>query len=192
MMRVETAEREHLYDLQYRLSYGEAYEAFYLLADKWGRKWRLFAFLFLGTVAAALLILQLATRGAVQYSLLVVFCALLMPFVYFRPAVVARRGAQTVVKQCGSYCYSISSEKGFILNDGSVVRFQADADARALESGDIFVVRPDKTHTFCIPKRTLLAREISGLRSVLSREIKNTRLLREETPSLVQEAVVRS
>ena len=57
----------------YRLSYDEAYEAFYLLSFKWDRRFRLFAGLGLSVIAIVLMVLFAMDNRKIHYFF-IFFC----------------------------------------------------------------------------------------------------------------------
>jgi hypothetical protein len=170
------AEQSHVYKLDYDLRYGEAYEAFYLLTDKWGKKWRLAAFAAMGVAAVVCLVLAILDPYSIQNSMLIVLCAAMMLFVMYWPSLKAQKGAKAVVKAGGHCRYQLNARKGFRLESGHLVGLQGDPDARAIESAASFIVRPDRQNTFCIPKRVLTPEDILGIRRLLYSGIKKTRL----------------
>jgi hypothetical protein len=101
-------------------------------------------------------------------------CAALMLFVMYAPALKARRGARAVARTGGTYCYVLSAADGIILNNGQAVPLDGDPDARAIESARVFAIRPDREHSFCIPKRVLKEEEITAIRRLLHNCIPKT------------------
>ena len=135
----------------YRLSYDEAYEAFYLLSFKWDRRFRLFAGLGLSVIAIVLMVLFAMDNRKIHYFFIVILCVLLLFYLVYMPIVKARRGARTVARSSGTFRIVLSPE-------GTI--------------GDIFVIRPDSASTFCLPKRIMKSTEIKDVRAILSGHIK--------------------
>ncbi|MDR1431363.1 MAG: YcxB family protein [Propionibacteriaceae bacterium] len=176
LLELSQAEQSRSYALRYELTYQEAYEAFSLLADKRGKKWRYAAFAAIGVAAAISLALLLIDPRGLQYSMLTVLCAALMLYVMYWPAVKARRGARAVTRSGGSYRYQLGYRRGIVLDNGQAVPLNGDLDARAIESGTAFIIRTDRQNSFCIPKRILTEEEVPAIRRLLSSRIPNTRL----------------
>jgi hypothetical protein len=181
-LALSAEEQSRAHAVRYTLTYDEAYEAFYLLADKWGKKWRLIAFIALGAAAAVSLGLAVADRTAIQYSMLTVFSATLMLLVWSWPAAKARRGAKTVTREAGTYRLTISHTSGIRLPNGQTVPLQGDPDARAFETAQSFVIRPDRRNSFCVPKRVLKDGQVSAIRRILYSGIRNARLMMPPPP----------
>lgn len=143
------------YRLNYRLTYNEAYQSFYLLANKWKGEQKIIVGIILTVVAVIMLILRYRDPTAFHYSYIALLATLLLFYLVYGPVSKARRGARKVKKQNGSFKIEISKDGKIILPDGEAIDLSSDKDARVIETDDIFAVRPDGRHTFCIPKRIL-------------------------------------
>ncbi|MGN8763468.1 hypothetical protein [Hornefia butyriciproducens] len=156
----------------YRLSYDEAYEAFYLLSFKWDRRFRLFAGLGLSVIAIVLMVLFAMDNRKIHYFFIVILCVLLLFYLVYMPIVKARRGARSVARSRGTFRIVLSPEGTIGIPGQEPQELEGDKDARAIETDDIFVIRPDSASTFCLPKRIMKSTEIKDVRAILSGHIK--------------------
>lgn len=82
------------------------------------------------------------------------------------PVLKAKKGAANVCGQNGTYRIELTGE-GRIRSGNEVVDLKGDKDARVIETDAIFIIRPDRVHTFCIPKRILSKEYVVELREAL-------------------------
>ena len=164
------------YRFSYELTYDEAYRTFSLLAFKRSRKFQLIAGIALTAAIVLMLVLfALDTAKVMNFFLAIVGIVLLFYLIYF-PVLKARKGARAVAKAKGTYRVAITDTGTISLPHAKPIDLDGDKDARAIETDDLFVIRPDYAHTFCIPKRVMKEKEIYGVREILSAYITFTRV----------------
>ncbi len=142
-------------NLEYKMSYQEAYDAFLLLASRRRKSATILFVIALTAIAVVLLILFALDPRKVHYLFLAVIAILLLFYIIYQPALSARRGAKNVAKTNGIYKISLDESGRIGLPDKSILLFGEDKHARAAETDTIFALRVDKDHTICIPKRIL-------------------------------------
>lgn len=152
---------------EYRLTYEECYETFYLLSRKWGRTKGIVLTSVLTAIAVVMLILYYRDRRGVHYFFLSVLTILVLTYLIYMPVLKAKKGAKNVSRQNGLYRIELTGD-GRIKSGKEVVDLKGDEDARVIETDMIFAIRPDRIHTFCIPKRILSKEEIMKVRESLN------------------------
>lgn len=156
------------YRFSYTLSYDEAYEAFYRLAFKRSRKFQLAAGIVLTAAAVLMLVLfALDPRKVMDLFLAIIAILLLFYLIYF-PVLKAKRGARSVAKAQGTYKVEITDMGTISIPRMKPIDIDGDRDARAVETDELFIIRPDTAHTYCIPKRVMKDKEAYGVREILS------------------------
>ncbi len=157
---------------RYSLSYGEAFEAFYRLAARGGVRARKIASFGLLLISAALIFMYALEPARLEYFFLPLLCLAMYFGLMYYPGLKARRGARHVAAAGGQYLVEIGAE-GLIRAAGEEVKLAGDRDARAFESAELFIIRPDRAHTFCLPKRIMKEAEALELRGILRKHLKN-------------------
>lgn len=153
--------------LQYRLTYQEAYDTFYLMAFRQSRRTRLLLGICL-TAAAVLLLVLFARDSRTVYNLfLAIIATLLLFYLIYHPALAARRGAAKVARTNGTYRITIHGSGRIDLPGNQTIQFGEEKYARAAETDTIFALRPDTQNTLCIPKRLLSETEAAEIRKIL-------------------------
>jgi len=139
----------------YSISYDEAYAAFKLLSNRIAPKYRTVISIVLIGVAVVLIALYAINPYNLEYFLLPALClALYMGIVYY-PETKARSGARKVASIKGVYKIELFAS-GYIKPFGEQkLPLSNDKWARAFETEALFALRPDRTHTFCLPKRIM-------------------------------------
>lgn len=155
----------------YKLTYEECYEAFYVLSLKWGKKGKKALTAVLSVIAAGLLICFWYDSRKIYCFFLAVLDIILLYILLYVPALKARKGAAAVRKRNGTYRIQLTEEGG-ILCQGETLKLRGDPDARAVETESVLVLRPDRQHTFCLPKRILSCQETEQIRAILKRYVK--------------------
>lgn len=157
-----------LFSVRYRLEPSQTREALTLILDRRGKRAR--------TVMAGLLLLLaagLAIWGCYtapgSHLTLAGYSAAVAILVYFYPATRARWSARQLSHATGYYQLNVYADGTLGLPDGSRVSLWGDKGSRGFSTSRIFALRPDRQHTFCIP-RTALS---------LQQQTIFTRLLRE-------------
>ncbi len=59
-----------------------------------------------------------------------------------------------------------------VILSGPPLELCGDRDARAFETDALFVLRPDRQNSFCLPKRIMTEREIDLTRSIVAGHVK--------------------
>lgn len=162
------------YRFSYKLSYDEAYEAFSVLAFKRSRKFQLIAGIALTAAAVIMLVTFALDSRKVMNLFLALLAVLLLFYLIYFPVLKARKGARSVAKANGVYKVEVVDVGTISLPNMKPIDLAGDKDARAVETDNIIAIRPDSSHTFCIPKRVMKEKEIYGVREILSAYIKYT------------------
>ena len=155
----------------YKLNYEESYTAFFLLSMKWERRTRKILTAVLTVAGAALLTAYYLDSQKIHYFFAAILAILLLYYLIYVPVLKARKGAKAVTRQKGTYKFALT-EDGKILSGGQTIELAGDKDARAIETESIFVLRPDRQHTFCLPKRILKPGETEAVRDILKANVK--------------------
>ena len=156
---------------RYKLSYDEAYEAFYLLSFRRSRTFKLAVGCGLVAVIVVLLILFVLDPRKIHYFMIVILALLLLFYLIYMPAIKARRGARQVAKTDGTYQLELT-EDGQLRLQNETIPLAGDKNARAYETDRIFAIRTDTARTFCLPKRLMAEEQIGRVRQVLTQYTK--------------------
>ena len=150
----------------FQLQYQEAYDTFYLLSSKHGRKYNAVIGICLTLIASILLIFYALDSRKVHYFYLAVISILLLFYLIYSPVIKAKKGASAVVKNNGYYEIGFT-EKGILhLPSSESILLSEDKHSRVVETDTIFAIRADKEHTVCLPKRILQDVQESQLREL--------------------------
>lgn len=122
-------------------------------------------------ISAGLIVMYALEPTRLEYFFLPVLCLAMYFGLMYYPAFKARRGARQVAAVGGLYQVEIGTD-GFIRAAGEEVKIKGDKDARAFESAALFVIRPDRFHSFCLPKRIMNENEALALREILRGQLK--------------------
>jgi hypothetical protein len=163
---------KYLCELQYTLTYEEAYEAFLWMADKFGKKVRVILSMIVALACGVMLYLQYREPMAIQYTVLTIIGIVILFQLLYLPIIKAKKGAAVVKNKGGEYRYSITGDGYIHLFKGEDIPLVGDKDARAYETDTLFVLRPDRIHTFCIPKRVLSESDENDLREIFKTAFK--------------------
>ena len=161
--------------LQYRLTYQEAYDTFYLLASRQSKKTRIFLGICLTAIAIVLLVLFGMDGRKVHYFFLALIAILLLFYLIYHPALRARAGAANVAKTNGLYKITLNEAGQIRLPGNQTLRFGEDRYARAVETDTVFALRIDTQHTLCIPKRILKNHEIEQIREMIENNTRKSK-----------------
>ena len=157
---------------QYSLSYDEAFEAFLLLSARGRKRNRDFTAVALIVLAAGLTVLYAYNPYQLEYFLMAALVLATFGGVVYYPKIKARSGAKRVAGAQGLYKVELSTDGHIRAAAGPGLELAADKDARAFETDTLFVLRPDRQHTFCLPKRIMTGREIELTRSIVADHVK--------------------
>jgi hypothetical protein len=158
--------------LRYRLTYGEAFEAFNLVATNLSPKVRTAVGAALLITAAVLTVLYACEPSKLEYFFLSAMALGIFAAVAYYPALKAKSGARKVARIGGEYKVELLMD-GLIRTPGNAVfPVAGDKRARAFETESIFVIRPDAMNTFCLPKRVMSPDEIAAARHILAEHLK--------------------
>ena len=163
---------KEFYRFDYQLTKDEAYQAFSILAFKWSRRWRLIAGIGLTGIAAVLLIFFALDPQKIHFFFMAAMAVLLLFYLIYAPELKARSGARSVEKAGGRFKVEIRDIGTISMPHTEPIDLNGDKDARAVETDELFVIRPNSGNTFCIPKRIMKPDEIDGVRDILSSYIK--------------------
>ncbi len=156
---------------KYSLTYDEAFEAFYRLAARGHPLVRKTVAAALLGLSAVLIVLYALEPARLEYFFLPLLCLAMYFGLMYYPSLKAKRGARRVAALGGLYQVEIRDD-GFIRAAGETLELAGDRDARAFESAGLFVIRPDRLHSFCLPKRIMKEAEILELRAILAKGLK--------------------
>lgn len=151
---------------EYKLNYEESYAAFYLLCMKWGKRKRSILAALLTVIAIAMLAAYWFDSRKIHFFFIAVLAILLLYYLIYVPVLKAKKGAKKVYRQDGIYKVELTCD-GKIRTEDECLELKGDKDARAVETNSIFVIRPDRVHTFCFPKRIMTDVEIQQVRTIL-------------------------
>lgn len=155
-------------DLEYTLSYQEAYEAFYVLASRRSSRTRNITACLLTAVAVVMLALFARSKIGVHYLFLAVCAIALLFYVLYQPVISAKRGASNVARTAGKYKIKLSSDGTIEFPDGTRMDIKGDKNSRTIETDEVFAMRIDQYHTVCIPKRILNRKETDFIKQIVS------------------------
>ena len=142
-------------DLKYKLTYQEAYEAFYVLASRLSRKIRILISVILTAIAAVLLVLFAMESTRAHYFFLAICSVALLFYILYQPVISARRGARQVERVNGTYHVIVHEDGTIDLPGEKNLKVKGDKYARTIETDEVFALRIDAQHTICIPKRVM-------------------------------------
>ncbi|MDR3135751.1 MAG: hypothetical protein LBU69_06640 [Deltaproteobacteria bacterium] len=157
---------------EYQLTWEEAYQAFYLLAKVGSRRLRGTVLTALALLGAALTVMYGLRPMRLDYQLMAILCVVTFVAMAWAPSWKARKGARQVELKGGFYSLGIG--EGFVATpDGDRHPLSGDRRAKAFETPGLFVIRPSRAFTFCLPKRVLAEGEAQKVSDILSRGVKN-------------------
>ena len=158
--------------LRYSLSYDEAFDAFLLLSARGSKRHRDITAVALIVLAALLTVLYAFYPYQLEYFFLAVLALATFGGVMYYPRIKAHAGAKRVAKARGVYKVDLSTAGRLRTADWTCLELSGDKDARAFETEALFVLRPDRQHTFCLPKRIMAEHEIDLIREVVAAHVK--------------------
>lgn len=157
---------------KYSLEYDEAFEAFFLLAARGRKRNRDITAVILFVLAAVLTVLYALYPYRLEYCFLAFLTLITFGGVVYYPRIKAHCGAKKVAGARGVYKVGLSRSGRIRSADGPPLELAGDKDARAFESDAIFVLRPDRRNTFCLPKRAMNNSEIERVRGIVAGHVK--------------------
>ena len=156
------------YRFNYKLSYEEAYQAFAALAFKRSKRFQLIIGAVLTLAAVLMLVLFAMDNRKIMDLFLAIIAILMLFYLIYYPVIKAKRGARSVAKTNGTYKIEITDMGTISIPNTKPIDLEGDKDSRTVETDDLFVIRPDSGHTFCIPKRIMSSVQINGVREILT------------------------
>lgn len=159
------------FEFVYKLTFDEVYESFLLIGTKWSRKTRVVIGVFLTLIAVSMLVFYYLDSRKIHCFFLVILSILLLYYLIYVPVLKAKRGAQKVCKKDGTYKVKLT-EAGSIVAEKEVIELAGDKDARAIETDTLYVIRTDRVHTFCLPKRIMKDAQTEAIREILKAHIR--------------------
>ena len=148
------------YTFQYKLSYQEAYDTFYLLASRLNKHKRIIYTIILTSISVLSLIFYGLDTRKVYFCLLAVFSVALLFYLLYHPSLAARKGAAKVARLNGTYRIRNNQQGEIVLPSSSkekssdnVIILGEDKYSRVLETDSIYAIRVDSQTTLCLPKR---------------------------------------
>ncbi|MBQ2064353.1 MAG: hypothetical protein II456_07215 [Firmicutes bacterium] len=155
------------YRFSYDLTYEEAYAAFSALAFKRGGNYRLITGIALTAAAVIMLVTYAMDSTKIMNLILALTAVLLLFYLIYTPVLKAKKGARQVARANGVFKVEITDAGTISLPGQKPIPLDGDKDARTIETNELFIIRPDSGHTFCIPKRIMNEKEIYGVREIL-------------------------
>lgn len=143
-----------LFSLRYQLEPAQIHEAFRLILDRRGKAARTVVSAFLLLLALALFLRGDRLAPGVG-SNLAVYAAFLAVLVYGYPNFRARWSTRKLSRKSGRYQLDFYEDGTILLPDGSRVPLRGDRASRGYATPRIYALRPDRFHTFCIPRSAL-------------------------------------
>lgn len=154
--------------LSYVLTYDEALSSFLFVATRRSETSRKILSVVLLSLAAALIVFYGLYPYHLEYMALALLSLALWVMVVPYPSYKAKRGARAVARAKGTYQVELFSD-GYIQPWVSQrLPLSGDKAARGCETEQLFVLRPDSQHTFCLPKRAMKPAEIDFVRQTLA------------------------
>ena len=140
------------YTFQYKLSYQESYDTFYLLASRLNKHKRIIYTIILSSISVLSLIFYRLDTRKVYFCLLAVFSVALLFYLLYHPSLAARKGAANRIRinQQGEIVLPSSSKEK---SSDNVIILGEDKYSRVLETDSIYAIRVDSQTTLCLPKR---------------------------------------
>ncbi len=151
---------------EYRLKYEECYETFYFLGIKWEERKRNILAALLIVIGVVMLFGFYRDSRKIHYFFIAILDILLLYYLIYVPALKAKKGAKKVSRQGGTYKIELTAD-GKVRTGNECVNLKGDPDARVIETNTIFAIRPDRIHTFCLPKRIMTEKEMEEVRKIL-------------------------
>ena len=152
---------------RYRLNYEEIYHCFYLLAFRRSRGFKLAAGTALTVLAAVLLGGYVLDPTKVHYCVMAILSILLLFYMIYVPVLKARRGAKALFRKNGTYQIRLY-ESGKANIGTAMIALNGDKNACAIETEELFIIRPDAENTICIPKRIMTQDETEEIHRMLA------------------------
>lgn len=157
---------------RFTLTYEEAREAFLLIIDRRSPAARRIMRLALLSMASVCVCLYCIHPYGLQYALAALLFAVFAYLVSAWPSLRAARAARHVAHIAGVYEITLSEEGYLLLPDGERVDLNGDSGSRAYETERLFAIRPDRLHTFCLPRRSIPASDFQQVRSILKTNVR--------------------
>lgn len=156
---------------RYHMTYDEVYEAFYLILDRRGSLARYVVSGILGLISACCIWGYAKRPENLTYSFLAFICAVFMLWLLGGIHIKAKKGAKRVYKNKGMYEVEIRINGYIYLNNNSKIKINGDKNSSGYETENIFALRTDREHTFCLPKRMMNLEEQEFVRNVLEENV---------------------
>lgn len=155
------------YHLNYQLSYDEIAESMTLICDKRSKKSRSVMGGVLFALAVGAVILYSQNPYGIHYAFAAIVMAVFSFIVWSYPSLKGKSSARRIIKQKGTYKLVFSSD-GYITpyGDDPVDLFKF-SQGKSFETNNLFAIRADRLHSFCIPKRVLSQKQLSEIRNTL-------------------------
>lgn len=162
----------HTFSFRFSLTYEEAREAFLLIIDRrTPAARRIMSFTLLALAVICVCLYGLHPYG-LQYALTALLLAVSSYLVSAYPSLRAARAAKNVTRTTGIYEFTLSEEGCLLLPNGERIDLNGDSGSRAYETEHLFAIRPDRLHTFCLPKHSIPASDFQQVRSILKTNVR--------------------
>ncbi len=153
-------------EFTYNLKFDEIYEALLLLNKKCGKKTEKVLVILLTIIAVSLLGGYYVDGRRIHFFFLAILDIMLLFYLIYVPELKAKSAAKKISRQKGTYRIRFT-EEGTIVTEMEKIDLIGDKDARTIETKNVFIIRPDSTHTLCLPKRILTEVEKEDIRETL-------------------------
>lgn len=162
----------HTFSFRFSLTYEEAREAFLLIIDRrTPAARRIMSFTLLALAVICVCLYGLHPYG-LQYALTALLFAVSSYLVSAYPSLRAARAAKNVTRTTGIYEFALSEAGCLLLPNGERIDLNGDSGSRAYETEHLFAIRPDRLHTFCLPKHSIPASDFQQVRSILKTNVR--------------------
>ena len=155
-----------LFSLHYQLEPAQISEAFRLILDRRGKAARTAVSAILLLLALVLFLWGDRLAPGVE-DRLATYAVLLAVLVYGYPGLRARWSTRKLSRKSGWYQLDFYENGTILLPDGSCVPLRGDRASRGYATPRLYALRPDRFHTFCIPRSALSPAQKTQLEELL-------------------------
>lgn len=166
-MKTESA----LFSVRYQLEPSQTKEALFLILDRRGIRARAIIAVLLFLLAAGLVLWGNSVAPGVNLTL-AGYSAAVAVLVYCYPKMRAQWSSRRLSRTAGHYQLAFYTNGTVGLPDGSQVSLRGDKGSRGFSTSRVFALRPDRQHTFCIPRSALSPHQQAILTQLLRENLR--------------------
>ena len=167
---------------KYKLTYDEAYSAFYEMSCRFGKRIQNIVAGLTVCCVLLMLYLQYSNPDALFYTVTALFGIIVLYLLVYKPHLKSRKAASAVMKMGAEFDISVCDD-GTVecQTDRGPIKFNLNdnKNSRAVETDKLYTVRSDSSFMLCIPKRVLKKEEKAFIEETL-RKTANKYLCRTE------------